>query len=475
MNVAQEPKITNILRDLPRRLLAGRLSRNGLFALGHGVVLTLCVFLTYRIVISNAGLEWFGIWSLLLAATTVMRIFDISGCDAMFRFVAMASKEADPFRAREYLHTAITTGLVINTIIGALLWLLAPSALPFFISSDHLDEAQALVPWVIAIMLLSALAYSMISGLDGAQRSDHRAIVGATAAIALLLAGWVLVPRLGIVGLAAAQVLQQLVMLFFGWLMLRRHVQGLGWLPNRWRREMFVDITRYTVKFNAVGVMGLLFEPLAKFSFNHAGGPALVALFELASRLVTQFRMLLITAAAPLSPAFAARSGFDDPGSRRTLEKAMKVAVLAAIGMTLAALVAAPVASLILLDRISPELLKMNAALTAGWAINTLALPLFFAAQGLGQLRWNFVSNALIALSTLVGAFLLAPIFGSMGIILAIVLGLIASTFALLFGNAYTLGATQVVWRLGWWLLGAGIAMAILSALAWTAAGFAGI
>jgi O-antigen/teichoic acid export membrane protein len=300
-------------------------------------------------------------------------------------------------------------------------------------------------------------------------------MVGSTSALILLVASYILVPRFGLIGFGAAQVLQQVTMLAFGWLMLRQHIAGLGWLPRYWRRDVFVETTGYALKLNAIGVTGLLFEPVAKFAFNHAGGPGLVALFELASRLVTQLRMLVLTGAAPLSPAFAARPSSADPVFRGILEKAIKVSATAAVGIALAAVTAAPAVSLAVLGQFSPKLLQMNAALTAGWAINTLALPLYFAAQGLGRLRWNFIGGALITSSVLVGAFLGVPALGPNGLVAAVVVGLIASTLALLFGNAHAIGVADVVWRLRWQFMGASAAITILCSSAWVLAGMFGV
>ena len=99
-------------------------------------------------------------------------------------------------------------------------------------------------------------------------------------AVIFLTASWLLVPRLGIVGFGAAQLIQQVAILVLGWLVLRRHVADLGWMPYRWRRDVFAETTGYAVKLNGIGIVQLMFEPLAKFAFNHVGGPGLVALYE---------------------------------------------------------------------------------------------------------------------------------------------------------------------------------------------------
>ena len=446
--------MTAALHELCRRVLRGRLSRNGLFALVQGVFTTLAAFLVYRLVILDVGLDRFGVWSLLMACAMVARLLDVSGGGAVARFVATASLGGrGEFGARDYVDTVVTTSLVLNLALGLALWAVAPLALPLFLRDPYLNEAWPLVPWAIAASILGALAYAPISAIDGAQRADLRAAVVVGATLVFVAASAILVPQFGIVGFAAAQVVQQVTMLLVGWAVLRRHVVGLGWAPSGWRRDVFMETTVYALRLNAIGALSLLFEPLAKFAFNNAGGPGLVALFELATRLVTQFRALIVTAAAPLLPAFAAQPNARDAAFRALLEKATRIAVPGAVGITIAALSAAPLASLLVLDGLSPELIGMNAALTAGWAVNTLALPFYFAAQGLGALRWNFAGQALIAISVIVGAFFMVPIAGTPGLIGAIVAGLVFATLVTLLGNAHAFGALDIVAGLRRYLL----------------------
>lgn len=459
------------LRRFPARLAAGSLFRNGLFALGQSLTVVVCLFLAYRLVIAHAGLERFGVWSLLLAGSAFVRIGDVSGGGALARFVAAASRHDDPYRPRDIVHTVMLTSLVFNVILAIAVWLAAEHALPLFVAPLHLPEAYALMPYVTAWMVIGALAAAVASGIDGTQRADQRALVAVTASLMFLGACALLVPRYGVLGFGAAQVLQQATSFALGWLVLRRHVASLGWLPRRWRRDIFAETAGYTVKLNAIGVTGLMFEPLAKFAFNHAGGPGLVALYELASRLIVQVRGLVVSAATPLVPAFAARGDAADPDFRRMLEKTTRIAALAAIGTTVVTLAGAPAMSLVVLGQLSPKLLTMNAMLTAGWAINILSVPLFFAAQGLGVLRWNFAGQVAIALSVLAGAFLVGPA----GLVAAIVAGLILGMLIQLFGNAHAFGMTDVIRRLRWDLLGAGIVIALLCWTAWMIVILAGV
>lgn len=459
-------KVARAFAALRVRLASGQLGRNALFSLSQSVVVIIFIFLVYRLIVVHVGIERLGVWSLLIAGSSLVRIGDISGAGALARFVAMGSRVGETVPACDYVHTVMLTSIGFNVVLGLVIYLVGPIALPHFIAAQYLAEAEALLPFVVATMVLGGLAVAVTSGIDGTQRADQRAIVVIVAALAFLAASWLLVPSYGVIGYGVALLLQQVIMLGLGWLVLRLHVAGIGWLPYRWRRGVFAETTGYALKLNAIGVMGLLFEPLSKFAFNHAGGLGLVAYYELASRLVVQVRGLVIAAATPLIPAFAALQSSDHSTVRRMLEKSTRVAMLAAIGVAILALAGAPVMSLMVFGRLEPEVLSMNAALTVGWAINILGVPLYFAAQGQGVLRWNFVSHALIALSVLVGVFFLVPAFGSTGLIAAIVTGLVLSVLSVLIGNAHVLGMMDVVRGLRWELLAVSLAIAAMSAAA---------
>jgi O-antigen/teichoic acid export membrane protein len=443
----------------------GSLSRNGVFVLGQSLIVTACLFLAYRLVIAHAGLERFGVWSLLLAGTALARVGDISGGGALARFLAAAERRGDSCHSRDLVHTVILTSLALNAALGLAVWIAAPSALQLFVAPEYLAEAHTLVPYVIASMVLGALAVTVTSGIDGAQRADRRALVVAVASLVFLVACALLVPHHGVVGFGAAQVLQQATMLLLGWLALRRHVSGLGWFPHRWRLAAFTETTSYALKLNAIGVMALMFEPLAKFAFNHAGGPGSVALYELASRLITQLRGLVIAAATPLVPAFAARPNPGDAAFQQMLGKATRGAILAADGTTFLTLVAAPLMSLAVIGTLSSDLLTLTAALTAGWSINIIVVPIYLAGQAFDLQRWNFASHTVIAIFVLIGIFVLAPVFGAIGLIATIVLGLIASMLTVLFGNSYAMNIMILVRRLGWAIINSSIII-VLSCLA---------
>lgn len=419
--------------------------------------------MVYRIVIKQTGLDQFGIWSLLLAGSAFARIGDISGAGALSRFVAMRALRGDDMWARDTVHTVLITSIVFNAALSVLLWFIAPFVLGKYVDPAFQAEANRLVPFAIANMFLGALAMAVTSGIDGAQRADQRALVMIAAAMFLLLASFVLVPGFGILGFAIAQVAYQCLIVVTGWVVLRSHIAGLGWLPWHWRRGIFAETTGYALRLNAIGIMTLLFEPITKFAFNAIGGLSLVALYELASRLVVRTRDLAVAAAMPLVPAFAAHSTVNNDESRKIMLKVTRLAAMAAVVNTVIILAVSPLLSIIMLGRISHDFLVIAAALAVGWNLGLPILAFYFAAQGQGILLWNFLTHATLSGSVVFGVYVLAPAFGMNGLLIAIAVGFALSTIPSIIGNARALHVMDIAKQSFLWIAASGLTIIMLT------------
>lgn len=433
----QSDSVSTLLATLRHRLATRGVGRNGLFSMGQSLITIICVFLSYRLLIADAGLASLGLWSLLMVFGGVAASFDVSGASALARSVARHDQEFPDTTRASVIHTVLLTSVAINALLVMALLAVAPAALPGLIAADQLAAAWALMPWVAAVMVTTPLAIGVSSSIDGLMRADQRAMLASAAAIIGLAVAWIAIPRIGVVGIAVAQCVQQGVVIAGGWLILRRHIAGLGWLPLRWRQSVFRRTTGYAVKLNLIGVLGLLLEPLTKYCINAAGGTTAVGIYELAARLAVQLRNLVVSSTTPLIPAFAEGAGAGDARFADLLHRAQGYVVYAALAVALLSLIAAPIMCLIILGEISVAVLRTNALLALGWSINIFSLPLYLAAQGQGVLRWNMMSHAVIGLAVILSSILLVPIVGVTGVVVGVALGLVAGAVVTMVGNAH--------------------------------------
>ncbi len=324
---------------------------------------------------------------------------------------------------------------------------------------------------VAALMLVTPLAIGISASIDGRMRADIRSVLVSIAAMSGLVVAIFAIPRWGLPGFALAQAVQQAVVIGGGWLILRRHVAGLGWLPTQWRHAIFKSTTGYALRLNVIGALGLLLEPLTKYCINLSGGTAAVGIYELAARLAIQVRSLVISATTPLIPAFAMAKASSDPYFVTLLHRAQRYANFAALTVALITLFAAPLMCLVMLDHVSEEVLRFNALLALGWSVNLFSLPLYLAAQGQGLLRWNMLSHASIGIVIAAATIFLMPQFGSQGVVIGVAAGLIVGNVVTIAGNATTFAVRPAIARELPAMLALGLIIAAACGAMWAEAG----
>lgn len=451
------------------------LGRNSWLALLQSVVSIICLFVAYRLVISQQGLAALGLWSLLMIFGGVASNLDVSGASALARTVARQDQDFADASPAQVIHTVLLTSIAINGALAALLLLLSTPLLPQMVAADQIAVAWTLFPWVAALIILTPLSTGVSAALDGLMRADLRAVLAIGASLTALIFGVFAIVRFGVRGFAMMQILQLSLTVVGGWLLLRQRIASLGWLPMQWNAAVAKRTTGYAIRLNLTGALGLLLEPLAKFCINAAGGTAAVGVYELAARLAVQLRSLVVSAAMPLLPVFAQHRSGADEEMGAMLARAQSVVRFAAIGVAGASIFGAPLMSMIILGHLSADVLLWNAILACGWSINILALPFYVAAQGQGILRWNLLSHAIIGAIVGISSVTLAPVFGPTGIVLGMMIGLLMGTAVVVLGNARLFEQEAVLRREFWPTAMACLLIGAVSALCYGYLAFFGL
>src|SRR5690606_8684064 len=139
-------------------------------------------------------------------------------------------------------------------------------------------------------------------------------------------------------------------------------------------------------------------------------------LYELALRLVQQLRSLFVAAMQPLMPQVASLTdNLAQLGS--LIGRILRLAALAGVILTALTVLATPLYSRLLLDSVVPDLGLYAVLLGAGYGVNLIVVPLFFAGMGRGIMRWNMCSQFVVAGCIAVLGPLTAAHLGATGIV----------------------------------------------------------
>ncbi len=391
----------------------------------------LVFFVLYRYLYDRIGVEKIGVWSLVLATTSVSRIGELGLSAGVVRFVAQALGRGDRNRAQQVVDTvALTLGGFMAVFLPAL-YPLCVLFVGKLIPHHYVSLAVSILPYAL-FSLWANIVSSVFSGaLDGCMRIDLRCIATGASHLAYLLLVFVLTPRLGLQGVAISQLIQALFLLAVTWWILRRQLGARSMIPHRWNPQILREMMGYGLSFQAISIMNMLFDPVAKALLSKFGGLPALGFYEIANKLILQGRAIIVEASRVLVPSIASLQVVDADRARQIFVSSYRLTFYVAVvfygllGVGLSAI------SLIWLGHYEPVFVQFALLLNVGWFVNTLIAPAYFSNLGSGSLRTNLISHVIMGTVGPASGYLLGLLFGGFGVVLGTVIGLISGSLYL--------------------------------------------
>ncbi len=411
------------------------LFRNAFLSVVEALCAAASLFILFRLVILDLGVAAVGAWSLVAATLSLSTIADIGVGGSLQRFVPAALSRGQPTEAVRYVETSLVTVSALYAAISVLGWPL----FGFLLASSVKGADQALVltilPYSLVSFWLANVASVFLIGLASVQRYDLRSMTSIGGMVVQLVAAVLLIPRMGLVGLVWAQILQNLFLLAGGFITLKRKMPDLTWLPYRFSLQHFKEMIRYGVNLQLFFVANFLFEPTTKFILSNMFGLVWVGYFELGSRMARQVRNLLASASQVTVPTLAHVHESSRQEAFSIYRRASSLTWMLAwpVMATLAALT--PAIGYVWLGHDDPRFVTTALILIGGWTVNLLSAPSYFMALGTGRLRWNRLGWLVLSSLNLVGGLILGMLFGGTGTVAATAIALSIGSVVTLVGN----------------------------------------
>lgn len=387
---------------------------NALTTFGQVIGSAATLFFLYRFLIRAVGLERLGIWSLVLATTSIVTLANQGYSTSVVRFVAKYAARGQSEEVSLLMQTAIITiGLALATVSTALYpvsrWILI-AVLP----QKSLAEALAILPFALISLWLTIIEGVLQACLAGLQRITICNYLEFGGSVSYLLLAFLLVPGHGLLGLAYAQAIQSAAILLITWLLLCQQMKILPIVPHRWSRSLFNELAAYGLHFQLITASQALREPVTKALLTKFGGLALTGYYDLAARCVITMRELLVQANQVLVPVISHRQERDPKSIPAVYRVSYRLMFFLAVPAFTSLAVLSPFISRIWIGRYEPVFVEFVALLCAGWLVNVLTNPAYVVDLGTGALRWvsvGCISTAVLntGLGFLVGSRLGGP------------------------------------------------------------------
>ncbi len=375
------------------------------------------LFFQYRFLLHVIGAEGIGIWSLVIAATAATQIANLGLSASVIKYVAKYIARGEPATVSRLIQTAVLTagGAIALVLIAAypLLKIILKAVVP----GPSLAAAVGLLPYTVIAFWLLIVTSVYQAGLDGIQRVYLRSGLLVGSAVLHLFLCLALAPRFGLIGLGYARLVQNALTLVFSLVLLKKFLPGIQLFPRVWDRPLFKEMLGYGVKFQAISLFAMFYDPMTKALISRFGSLAMVGFFEMSNRMIMQVRALLVSANQAIVPAIAHLAEKIPDRVQEVYRTSYRLMYYLAWPLFAGIALSAPFISRIWIGRVEPAFVGASLLLAVGNLASTLAVPAYFSFMGLGDLRWNLISHVVMAVLNLGLGMLLGAMWDGLGAI----------------------------------------------------------
>ena len=405
---------------------------NATMSIAQVVVTGVTLLILYRFLLNHLGAEKFGVWSVVLATTSLVNIGNLGFSGCIVKFVAKYLAVGDKESVIGVIHTATVS---ISVIVGMILGAFYPFAgwlLRFVIPPSHLGEALSILPYAMASIWISVIAGAFQGALDGYQRIDISKLISVARAMVILLLCFFLVPVHGLIGLAYASVIQSCIVLLAAWMTLKRLLPSLPLIPYRWNIKLFREMIVYGLQFQLITFSAMFYDPITKGLLAKYGGLSMTGFYEMASRMILQLRGLLVAANEVLIPTIAELQENNPEIIQKVYQDSYELNLYVALPYFSAIIALAPVVSRGWIGYYEPDFVFFYVILAAGGLVNILYAPSYFANLGIGDLKLNAMGQMITAVLNMGLGLLFGKMYGGEAVVVAWVLSLAVGSLSML-------------------------------------------
>lgn len=395
-------------------------------------VIGVVYFFLYKYLLKQLGVEMLGVWSVVMATSSIANIANFGVATSVVRFVALYLKEGAEDQINKLIFTAVIFIAGFFSLLGLIILPFAHFILSRIIDVHYVDIALNILPFSLICLIVNAIAGVYASVLDGMQKNYIRSLIFTVSSIVLLGLTFILTPSHGLKGVVFAQ-LAQSIFTILACLILVMRITKYNQFKWQWSKEIFKEIFAYGVKFQVISISAMLNEPVTKLLMAKFGGLQFTGYYEMANRLIMQLRGVIINANQSLMPLMV-KSSEDKQSNRTNILYRINFLAVASISLILLMMpfLASNVIAKVWIGHHEP-IFDLILLLTAGsMYVNLLCGPAYFSLLAEGTLNPVIISQIIIGILNLALGFILGVYFAGMGVVIGWLLAVFVGTVYLI-------------------------------------------
>lgn len=228
-----------------------------------------------------------------------------------------------------------------------------------------------------------------------------------------------------------AQVIHASIQLIVAWILLNKYLKIENFSPFSFDLVLFKEMFSYSVHLQVASLMAMLLEPISKLLLGYFGTMSSVGYFEMANRLVMQVRNIIVNANQALVPMIT-KSHTENENIKSSYMATLKVLFVVSLCFYILTGLLTSFISEIWIGHYEKDFIYFTYILLVSLGINTLAGAAYFTNVGTGNVKFNTISQLIIALFNIILGILWGYLYNGYGVVSAYGISIIIGTLWLI-------------------------------------------
>lgn len=386
----------------------------------------------YSFLLKSLGIEKLGIWSIILATSSIANLANFGITSGLIKFIADYNAKENIKEIPKLIFTALVSISIVFGLITVVIYFFSKFILGYIIESEHLSLAIEILPYSLICLFINSVGGIFTSTLEGFQKNYIKNFIFLFSSVLLLVSSYYLVPIYQLKGVAIAQVIQSLIILFGSLFFVLKTNTFAIFNQWNWDKKIFKELINYGAKFQVISIFQMLYEPITKGLISKFGGLALLGYYEMASRLVNQIRAVIVNANQVMVPVVAHTNSTNKENLKELYNKTMSITFFVTTVLISVLLLFTPIISILWIGFLEPMFIFSMILLSISMFVNILIGPAYFSCVGEGNLNLILKAQIMLGFLNLLFGFILGYYFSGQGVVVSWALSVTFSSFYLL-------------------------------------------
>lgn len=384
------------------------LSKNVTFSIIEFILNTFIVFFSYKILMVYGGIENVGLWSTLYAVVMLLRVGEAGMASAIQRFIAAKSIVDDLPEIRKIFINGVLCNLCIMITLSFIFMMLSINYIGYVVKSDlYGKDLNTLLVVMFSSFFLFNMANVVFGGLIGVHKLFKKSIISVSCNVMNVFLVFFLVPSMGLVGFALAQLVYYFLMFTMALtvMALELKIKAIN------LQDVDVVYMKRILSFSLRGYVAAtphnLVESVTKLFLGKIASLEVQGIYEIAYKTVFLTRNVVVSGVLAVMPSITACYSASTEDTRNTVTNVVRKSFKNILILYVVLAIVAPFISLIWLGMFSVEYLVFVSMLILVHIVTGTYSVSYMMPNVTGIFYWN-------------------ALFGWSGLILMFIIGLVA-------------------------------------------------